>query len=263
MCGKITREGWGFVHDEIESGQSDAVALKVREELARRRLSRQWLADEARISISTLEKALAGRRRFTLGTVVRIEEALGMKLRGADPQNGDAHHHNGLAPDELGAYARPAVQWLEGRYLTLRPSIEEPGAVYAYLTVIRWDEERELLTFAEAARLDSDFTQKGLVSFPYISGHIYLVTNTAGQYRMILLGRPNIHGAMSGILTTLAVGAGSQLIPASSPITLIPAKEGQEPVLGLIRAGMECFDEYRRCVDQVAAGRYALFPALG
>jgi len=63
------------VHDEIEAGQSDAVALKVREELARRRLSRQWLADEARISISTLEKALAGRRRFTLGTVVRLEDA--------------------------------------------------------------------------------------------------------------------------------------------------------------------------------------------
>lgn len=250
------------MHDEIEAGQSDAVALKVREELARRRQSRQWLADEARISISTLEKALAGRRRFTLGTVVRLEEALGMRLRGANGQQ-DEPHHNGLAPDELGAYARPAVQWLEGRYLTLRPSIEEPGAVYAYLTIIRWAEERELLTFAETARLDSDFNQKGLVSFPYISGHIYLVTNTAGQYRMILLGRPNIHGAMSGILTTLAVGAGSQLIPASSPITLIPAKEGQEQTLGLIRSGMDCFDEYKRCVDQVAAGRYALFPALG
>ncbi len=251
------------MHDEIEAGQSDAVALKVREELARRRLSRQWLADEARISISTLEKALAGRRRFTLGTVVRLEDALAMKLRGPVSHDADAHHHNGLAPDELGAYSRPAVQWLEGQYLTLRPSIEEEGAVYAYLTFIGWDEEKELLTFAEAARLDSDFTQKGLVSFPYISGHIYLVTNASGQYRMILLGRPNIHGAMSGILTTLAVGDGSQLIPAASPITLIPVKPGHEPVLGLIRSGMECFDEYRRCVDQVAVGRFALFPALG
>ena len=80
---------------------------------------------------------------------------------------------------------------------------------------------------------------------------------------MILLGRPNIHGAMSGILTTLAVGNGSQLIPAASPITLIPVKPGPVPVLGLIRQGMECFDEYRRCVDQVAAGRFALFPGLG
>ena len=251
------------MHDEIEAVQSDAVALKVREELARRRQSRQWLADEARISISTLEKALAGRRRFTLGTVVRLEEALAMKLRAPAQSEAGEPHHNGLAPDELGAYSRPAVQWLEGQYLTLRPSIEEADAVYAYLTFICWDEEKELLTFAEAARLDSDFTQKGLVSFPYISGHIYLVTNTSGQYRMILLGRPNIHGAMSGILTTLAVGNGSQLIPAASPITLIPVKPGPVPVLGLIRQGMECFDEYRRCVDQVAAGRFALFPGLG
>lgn len=249
------------MHDEIDAGQSDAVALKVREELARRRLSRQWLADEARISISTLEKALAGRRRFTLGTVVRLEEALQMKLRGSVNQD-DPHHQSGLAPDELGAYARPAVQWLEGQYLTLRPSIEEAGAIYAYLTFISWDEERELLTFAEAARLDSDFTQKGLVSFPYISGHIYLVTNTAGQYRMILLGRPNIQGSMSGILTTLAVGAGSQLTPAASPITLVPVKAGEEPALGLIRAGMECFEDYRNCVGKVAEGRFALFPSL-
>jgi transcriptional regulator with XRE-family HTH domain len=53
----------------------------VREELARRRLSRQALADLAKISISTLEKALAGRRPFTLATTIRLEEALGASLR--------------------------------------------------------------------------------------------------------------------------------------------------------------------------------------
>ncbi len=248
------------MQDEIELGQSNALALKVREELARRRLSRQWLADEARISISTLEKALAGRRPFTLGTVVRLEEALHMKLRAAAPEQPVTASAPIQAPDTLGAYARGAVQWLEGQYLTLRPSVDEPGSVYAYLTVIRWDEEQGFLTFAEAARLDSEFTQKGQVSFPYISGHIYLVTNHSGQYRLILLGRPSIQGAMCGVLTTLVVGTGSQLIPAASPITLIPVREGHEPVLGIIRPGMDCFDEYKHRVDQIAASRYALFP---
>ena len=42
----------------------------------------------------------------------------------------------------MGAYARPAVQWLEGSYLTLRPSFSEPGAVFAYLTSIAWDDAK-------------------------------------------------------------------------------------------------------------------------
>lgn len=250
------------MQDDIIEAQSKAVAARVREELARRRRSRQWLADEARISISTLEKALAGRRPFTLGTVVRLEEALQLKLRAADAGESPPADRSGLAPDELGAYARPAVQWLEGRYLTLRPSLDEPGAVYAYLTTIHWDDEACHLRFAEAARLDSEFTQQGLVSFPYLSGHIYLVTNFHGQYRVILLGRPNIQGAMSGVLTTLVVGTGSQLTPAASPIALIPLRGPEEPVLGLVRPGMPCYDDYRERVAQIAAKRFALFPSL-
>ncbi|HEX6661809.1 MAG TPA: hypothetical protein VF067_08080, partial [Sphingomicrobium sp.] len=61
------------MHNELSAEGSQAVALIVREELARRRLSRQWLADQARVSLSTLEKALVGSRPFTLTTVVRLE----------------------------------------------------------------------------------------------------------------------------------------------------------------------------------------------
>ncbi|MFD0935654.1 transcriptional regulator, partial [Methylobacterium trifolii] len=39
---------------ELPEAQSRAIAQAVREALARRRISRQALADEARISISTL-----------------------------------------------------------------------------------------------------------------------------------------------------------------------------------------------------------------
>src|SRR3954468_20522861 len=99
---------------------SDSVALLVREELARRHFSRQWLANEARISLSTLEKALAGSRPFTLSTVVRIEDALGTALR--SPRPAPDQPAGMFAPESMGAYARPAVQWLEGTYLTLRPS---------------------------------------------------------------------------------------------------------------------------------------------
>ncbi len=59
----------------------DATALRVREEIARRRWSRQAVADKAGISLSTLEKALSGRRPFTLATVVRLEAVFELKAQ--------------------------------------------------------------------------------------------------------------------------------------------------------------------------------------
>src|SRR5258708_27791327 len=118
---------------QLSHEQSRSVASLVREELARRRISRQHLADQARISISTLEKALAGRRPFTLATTIRLEEALGVSLRkakmdGAPPPAPAIT----LAPGDLGFYSRPAVSFIEGTYLTIRPSFGEPGSIYAY-----------------------------------------------------------------------------------------------------------------------------------
>jgi transcriptional regulator with XRE-family HTH domain len=247
--------------DDLHPEPSDAVALAVREELARRRLSRQWLADSARISLSTLEKALSGRRPFTLATVVRMEEALGIPLRnGAVARSVAADPSSGFAPEEMGAYARPAVRWLEGEYLTLRPSFSEPGALYAYRTLIAWNEAQGHLAFSETDRVDEDFEQKGFVSFPHLSGHIYLVTSSAGQFRVALLNRPSGGGALNGVLATLVAGQGAQLIPAATPIALLPAGRSANPEYGVIRKGSRCYDEFRACVDRIAEREYALFP---
>src|SRR5438445_7891499 len=104
---------------QLSEEQSRSVAGLVREELARRRISRQRLADQAKISISTLEKALAGRRPFTLATTIRLEEALGVSLRNGN-HNGAraAAAAAGLAPGDLGFYSRQAVSFIEGLYLT-------------------------------------------------------------------------------------------------------------------------------------------------
>jgi len=245
------------MHSELSVEGSESVALLVREELARQRRSRQWLADEARVSLSTLEKALSGRRPFTLATVVRLEDALGIGLRSA----GTAVEPAGLfAPESMGAYARPAVQWLEGTYLTLRPSFSEQGAVFAYLTSIAWDDVKAHLVFSEAARTDAEYQQKGFVSFPNLSGAIYLVTISEGQYRVAILNRPVGGGPMSGILLTLAAGEGAQLTPAAVPIALVSLANRPDPDVGVIRDGHECFQEYRDCVDRVTRRGYARFP---
>jgi len=247
------------MHGDIEVEGSETVALLVREELARRRLSRQWLADQARVSLSTVEKALTGRRPFTLATVVRLEDALGISLRPG--QRGVAGPSGHCAPESMGAYARPAVQWLEREYLTLRPSFSEAGAIYVYLTSIAWDEAKCHLVFSESSRLDHEYEQQGFVSLPHLSGAIYLVTIEAGQYRLALLNRPSGGGALSGILVTLAAGQGAQLTPAAVPLALVPSHGQPDPQIGIIRKGERCFDEYRECIDRIGQRGYALFPA--
>src|SRR5690349_11985353 len=101
---------------ELKEAESREFGRRVREELARRRVSRQALADMARISLSTLEKALAGKRSFTLASKLRIEEALGPPFR---PIEAEPIQHFS-APERLGAYVHAAVRWLEQSYLTIR-----------------------------------------------------------------------------------------------------------------------------------------------
>jgi hypothetical protein len=257
MCGDVRNTGAESMQSELTVEGSESVALLVREELARRRLSRQWLADEAKVSLSTLEKALAGSRPFTLATVVRLEDALGTALRGARPSADPVRH---VAPESMGAYVRPAVQWLEGTYLTLRPAFSEKGAIFSYLTSIAWDDAKGHLVFSEASRTDSEYEQKGFVSFPNLSGTIYLVTIFEGQYRVAILNRPVGKGAISGILLTLAAGEGAQLTPAAVPLALMPTANRTTADVGVIREGDPCYAEYRECVDRISAGGYARFP---
>ncbi|MET3525337.1 helix-turn-helix domain-containing protein [Phenylobacterium koreense] len=242
---------------DLSTELSQAIAARVREELARRRLSRQALADLAKISISTLEKALAGRRPFTLATTIRLEEALGAPLRA--PAREAASPSPGLAPETLGAYSRTAVAWLQGEYLTLRPSFEDPTAVFAYRTEIAWEEASSSLAFREAARQDADFTQKGLVSLSNQSGHIYLVTNEQGQFRLVILGRPAIGGEMYGVLATLQAGQGSHLTPAAAPIAFIPLRRVTQPAFGRITAGGAHYDDYRQTLARVTDKDFARF----
>ena len=256
---------------QLSAEQSRLVAAIIREQLARRRMSRQHLADQAKISISTLEKALSGRRPFTLATTVRLEDALGVALRKHEAGKGDAGDagdgENGslgaapanLAPGHLGFYSRPAVSWIEGSYLTLRPSFSDPQAIFAYRTEICWDDGVSSLVFRESERVDAEFSQQGLVSVPHQSGHIYLVTNRQGQYRLVIISRPTINGEMFGIMTTLRVGRGSELMPVSGPIAYVPLAALPKAEFGRIPAGHACHPQYRKLLRRTVEESFALF----
>ena len=233
--------------DGLKQAESNEIGRRVREALARRRISRQALADMAKISLSTLEKTLAGKRPFTLATTLRLEQALGTALR---PAISDAPASPAtFAPESMGAYSRAAVRWIEGAYLTLRPSFSVPEGIYSYVTTIRWIEDAGHLGYAESKRLDAGFEQAGHVSMPHLSGHIYLVTNEGGQYRLMMLGRPTVEGTLHGILSTLEVGHGSQLVPSACPVALMKLDRISDPAIGLIKRGTLSHPEYRAALD--------------
>jgi transcriptional regulator with XRE-family HTH domain len=241
---------------ELPEAQSRELAAKVREELARRRMSRQRLADEAKISISTLEKALSGARPFTLATIIRLEEALRIKLRpAAAPRKSTAAAMAESAPLELGGYNAAAVKWLEGDYLTLRPSFDVKEAIYAYRVNIAWSADDKRLCFKESERLDAPFSQEGAVSVPSKSGYLYLYTNDEGQFRVAILGRPLISGEMYGILTTLRVCQGGQLQPVAVPIVLLPLAR-QVPQFGRITRSDPVYRTFREHLDRAIREDY-------
>ena len=153
---------------QLSAEQSRQIADTIREEIARRRISRQSLAELAKLSLSTLEKVLGGRRPFTLATTVRLEQALGVSLRKTpDAPAPAAPNGNGdVAPDGFGAYSRRAVAWIEGTYVTVRPSFGDKDAIFAYRTEIAWDNAASSLVFHESERQDAAFTQFGEVAVP-------------------------------------------------------------------------------------------------
>jgi transcriptional regulator with XRE-family HTH domain len=245
---------------QLSAEQSRHVAETIREEIARRRISRQSLAEQAKLSLSTLEKVLGGRRPFTLATTVRLEQALGVSLRKTPDVAKAAPVANGdVAPDGLGSYSRRAVSWMEGTYVTLRPSFGDRDAIYAYHTVIAWDDSASLLAFREGERLDVAFTQFGEVAVPNQSGFIYLVTNRHGQHRLITISRPTILGEMYGILTTLLSGRGSLLTPIAAPIAFLPLKNIPSPTVGRISSNDANYALYRQHLRRTVDEPFAMF----
>ena len=60
------------------------------------------------------------------------------------------------------------------------------------------------------------------------------MTNEQGQHRLQILSRPTIDGTMFGVLATLQVGHGSQLVPVVAPIVLCKIEQPDAGALGLI-----------------------------
>jgi hypothetical protein len=91
---------------------------------------------------------------------------------------------------------------------------------------------------------------------PNLSGHTYLVTSEEGQYRLIMLGRGTRERRMFGLLSTLQVGSGSQLVPVACPIALVPLEQVSEVQFGLLPQNEELHGSYREILDLAVASDF-------
>jgi transcriptional regulator with XRE-family HTH domain len=228
---------------------SDA-AHRIREELARQRMSRARLADRAKISVSALEKCLTGKRKFTEATLTRVGDVLGLSFQ---------HHQVLTAADELGGYARATVSWLENNYLTIRPSSKRATDLVTYVTDVTWDEKAGHLMFKELARIDAAYAQFGTVAVPHQTGHIYFTTNRHGQQRLMVVKRDvQAKGTMYGLLLTLQQERGARLKPVAMPVALVPVKNLEAPpILGAITPANKIYDDYRQILNRVTVEGFA------
>jgi transcriptional regulator with XRE-family HTH domain len=231
--------------------ETSAAAHKIREELARQRMSRARLADRAKISLSALEKCLTGKRKFTEATLTRIGDVLGVTL--AD------HETATTAADELGGYARATVSWLEANYLTIRPSSKRATDLVTYITDVTWDAKAGHLVFKELARIDAAYAQFGTVAVPHQTGHIYFTTNRHGQQRLMVVKRDvQAKGSMYGLLLTLQQERGARLMPVAMPVALVPVKNlSAPPALGAVTPANKMYDEYRQILNRVTVEGFA------
>ncbi len=214
---------------QLSAEQSRQIADTIREEIARRRISRQSLAELAKLRLSTLQKVLGGRRPFTLATTVRLEQALAASLRKtSDTPAPAAPNGNGdIAPDGLGAYSRRAVAWIEGTYVTVRPSFGDKDAIFAYSTEIVWHAAASSLVFhgkANGRTRPSPSSARWRCRTSRDTS--YLVTNRHGRHRLITVAHLAISSEMYGIITTLLAGRGSSLTPIAAPIASSADQDG-------------------------------------
>ena len=244
---------------QLSDEQSRQVAATVREELARRRISRQHLAEQAKLS--DLDAREGARRPAPVHARHHGAARAGARRVAAQGSGAAAPVNGDVAPDSLGAYSRRAVTWLEGTYLTLRPSFGEKDSIYAYRTEILWDAAASRLVFREAERMDAAFAQFGEVAVPNQSGHFYLVTNRSGQHRLITLSRPTITGEMYGIIATLLAGRGSLLTPIAAPIAFLPIRNVAAATFGRIAPSDANYAAYRKELRRTTDEPFALFVA--
>jgi hypothetical protein len=161
-----------------------------------------------------------------------------------------------IAPVQLGAYARAAVDHFIGSYLTLRPSFSVPAGVMAYRTDIFWDEGSPSLAFEERDRPDKPYANRGRVHISAASTYVHLISSNKGAVRMVVVSRPDASGQMCGLITTLHKQR-AHFLPVSAPIAYLRREDFKGLLLGEVPGRRASEAGYTQVLADMLAQGYA------
>lgn len=225
----------------------DETVSAILEGMAARRLSRGELAGKTGYSESHLHKILSGNRPLSPSTVRRISSALDIEIGQRTYPVQPA-----VSPDELGAYSRTSVSWMEANYLAIRRSFHDRDSIIAYAIVVEWDSNGPWLAFRSSDDFSSPVLQRGRVSFSTRTGHFYLLASDLGRFDLTILGNPDDAGRLHGLCTTAYLRNGLPT-PASTAISLLPTgAEAEFPLCGPITRESEAYSLYSGLLSRAA-----------
>ena len=198
----------------MSAPEEDPVVARIREELARRPMSREQLAHRASVSKSTVDKLMTG--AYSPKTVAKIEEALGVPLQRLQVVSD-------VAPDWLGGYARSDVEIYLGDYELIRPDTTMPGRrINIYAMAMDWDEGGSRLRMIHHGIERSRYRQFGVISVPEGQPYIFVVSSDGGWHQSCILERISFTRDMSGLMFGLNMVSRANLYrPVVVPMALV------------------------------------------
>ena len=217
------------------------VAQRLDEELLRRSLSTQTLADKAGVDRKTVDRLRHGKRVRTQ-TLAWIEQALGASLRSEALTTPSSLE---IAVESLGGYTRSNYRAYEGDYFGFRRSFDAPGRIICYHLRIYWDPETRRLAFDERQRNAAngkvyEYRFKGAVGVPAGLGVLHFICVGGGAARLTstTMMRDAQDTYMRGFMLALNEVADFGYYPTTSPVYLIKqtAETPEEIILDRIGA---------------------------
>lgn len=231
----------------IPTTEQKQIAKAIKLELARRKMPRKQLIDQTKLSLSAINKALAG--QFSESTLIRLEDALGRSFRNGIGANGSAEQ----APADIGGYLRVSVEHYIGSYLCIRPTIKKPGSIYSYAMDVTWDRAESCLVFQERERLDAKHSHRGQFWIPGASPYLFLVSRGKGWLRSSAVCHLDAANEMRGILTMLHIPTGMQSLPTATPVVYIKRDSFKGDMLGVVPPSAPQFKRYSASLRDMIA----------
>ena len=194
-----------------EQAEKLKIARAVERHLHANKMSRSHL--EAVVSARNLTDFFAG--KFTPKTLTKIETYLDKIFATSDYVSRDAS-------PELGSYSFRLVEHLQASYLQVRPLFGDATTFNAFIIKMRWDVERNCLTFHETERADKKYARDGVVYKEDGKPFLSLLAIKAGEVRNYLVSIPDDEGIARGIILTTHNPSGLKLYAGHG--ALLPEK---------------------------------------